>query len=790
MDKNYDYAKVEERIRKFWADSRIFDFDPGSAKKVYAIDTPPPTVSGDIHLGHVFSYSQPEFVARYKRMRGFSVFYPFGLDNNGLPTELLIEKKFGTTSEKEGREKFVELVKKEIVPYNEKYIELFKRLGISADWNLLYQTISDDVQKASQKSFLELIKIGRAYRKEAPIIYCPREKTAISQMELEDKKFEGTIYTVKFADDITIATTRPELLPACVAIFVNPDDERCKALLGKKIKIPIFDTEVDVLSDYRVSQEFGTGIVMCCTFGDQTDIEWYKAYNLQLRIIINKDGRLEHPYYGAMSISDGRAKVVDDLRRRGLILKEEKISQVANVHDRCGTKVEFIVKPQWYIKYLDLKDEFIKMGQQITWYPQYMRVRFENWINGIKWDWCISRQRYFGVLFPVWYCGVCGEPAFANENELPVNPFVQKPSANCKCGSSDFLPETDVMDTWATSSLTPLINAHWATDGKYMDKILPMDLRPQAHDIIAFWAFTTVVKSYFHTGKIPWKSIMISGHGLNADGSPMHKSTTSAGPVEYIDKYGADPIRYWASSSVLGLDTLFEEKALVTGKRLVNKMWNLARFIEQAAQVSSATGAQSQSIFDNWILSRLQTVITDATAKFEEFDYFSARRIAEEGFWEFANDYLEFVKSRVYDGDEVAKQTINTIFLSYLKLLAPFVPFITEELYQSSFAGKEGLGTAKSIHISEWPEQIAFDSSLARPGELGARILVEARKMRHDKGMPLNSDLSEMILFTKSQSLLEPAALQEVRKAAKVEKISFSDTKTDGNEVKSIGSDA
>ncbi len=786
MDKNYDHAKTEERIRRFWADNRIFDFDPDGTKRVYAIDTPPPTVSGDIHLGHVFSYSQSEFVARYKRMRGFNVFFPFGLDNNGLPTELLIERIFNTTSEKEGRERFVELVKKEIAPYNEKYIELFQRLGISADWSLLYQTMSDDVQRASQKSFLELLKIGRIYRKEAPVIYCPNEKTAISQMELEDRDFDATIYTIRFADDVAIATTRPELLPACVAIFVNPDDERYKPLVGRKIKIPVFETEVGVLSDYRVSKEFGTGIVMCCTFGDQTDIEWYKSYNLQLRIIINKDGRLDHPYYGTVAIDEGRAKIVEDLRKRGLILKEEKISQVANVHDRCGTKVEFIVKPQWYIKYLDLKEKFIEMGQQITWYPQYMRIRFENWINGLKWDWCISRQRYFGVLFPVWYCKACGEPTFAQESELPVDPFVHKPGQSCKCGSSDFTPETDTMDTWATSSLTPLINARWATDGKYMEKILPMDLRPQAHDIITFWAFTTVVKSYFHTGNIPWKSIMISGHGLNPDGSPMHKSTSASGPEQYLEKYGADPVRYWASSSVLGLDTLFEEKALVTGKRLVNKMWNLARFIEQAAQVQSVAGAPSQSIFDNWILSRLQSVVSEATAKFEEFDYFSARRISEEGFWEFANDYLEFVKSRVYDGDAAAKHTVNVVFLNYLKLLAPFMPFITEELYQSGFAGKEGLGSAKSIHISEWPGQMAFNSKLSQAGELGARMLVEARKMRHDKGMPLNSDLKEMVLFTKSRDALDQNALEEIRKAAKAEKISFSDAKANGNGVKSV----
>jgi valyl-tRNA synthetase len=750
MESKYDHKSVEAKVKEFWENEKIFKFRGTDKSKVYAIDTPPPTVSGEIHLGHVFSYSQAEFVARYKRMRGFDVFYPFGLDNNGLPTELLIEKKFNTTAEYLGREKFVSLVQNEIKEYVRAYVDIFRNLGISVDWSLLYETVSPDVQKISQKSFLELCKMERTYRKEAPVLYCPKCKTTVSQMELEDKSVKSKIVYVRFSDDIEIATTRAEFLPACVAIFVNPTDEKRKHLIGKKVKIPIFGQEVEVIGDSKVDPAFGTGVVMCCTFGDQTDMEWYKQYNLPLRMVLDASGTMTHEFYKGEKIPSAREKVIQALKDGGFVTKEEPIEHNVNVHERCKTEIELIVKKQWYIRYLDLKDKFIELGRQVKWHPDYMIVRYENWVNGLKWDWSISRQRYFGVPFPVWYCKKCGEPKFAREEDLPVNPLSMKPVGGCsKCGSNDFEPESDVLDTWATSSLTPLINARWGLDNKYIDTIFPMSLRAQAHEIISFWAFTTIVKSYLHMNTIPWSDIMISGHGLDSKSKPMHKSAGNVvAPMPFVEKYGADAVRYWTSSSVLGEDNSFQEKELITGARLINKLWNLSRFVSMTS--SEYSGAQGGNAIDYWISCKLSTAVGRATECFDQFDYFKARNIAEEFFWQFANDYAEFVKYRVYNGDTSANRTINTTLLQVTKLFAPFMPFVTEEIYQQVFLTNKNLdiieAPAKSIHVSAWPAAASFDRERFDKAERVVKLILFIRKWKHDNSMALNAELSQVVV--------------------------------------------
>ncbi len=781
MEKKYDPKTVEKRVAGLWEDEKVFKFDSNSSKPIYSIDTPPPTVSGDIHLGHVFSYTQSEFIARYKRLKGYNLFFPFGLDNNGLPTEILIEKKFNTTPEVIGGEKFVNLLRKEIPAYNQLYVEIFKSLGMSVDWSLSYETISNDVQRTAQISFLELITQGRAYRKNAPVIYCPKEKTALSQMELEDKKVNGKLYRIKFDESVVIATTRPELLPSCVALFISPEDERYKHLAGKSVKVPLFNNEIKVIEDKRVDPKFGTGIVMCCTFGDSTDVEWYKEYGLDLKVIINKEGKLEHPYYGTVSISDGRKKIVEDLEDHGLLLEEKDIQHTVNVHERCGTKVEFIVKPQWYVKYLDLKDTFIDLGRKVNWHPEYMRVRYENWVNGLKWDWGISRQRFFGVAFPVWYCAKCGKPKFAEIDNLPVDPKTMKPSSKCECGSDEFVPETDVMDTWATSSLTPLINGRWKRPDSLMEKIYPMDLRPQAHDIISFWAFTTIVKSYLHTNSIPWKDIMISGHGLNADGSPMHKSGKSLPAKEYIDKYGADVIRYWASSSALGLDSLFEDKVLVAGRRLIVKLWNISKFVELQCLDAIPTET-SKNTLDAWMLDKLNKTSEETSKKFEMFDYFGAKRIIESTFWEFVNDYTEFVKDRVYAGERNARYIMRLSLIGILKMLHPFMPFVTEYIYQDLFRNKEhlfsrGIADAPSIQLSGWPEKFeGADMNLTRIGESCVEATRLIRRQKSEDKMPLNAEIKTVSIPDRFREELNSTAVEEIKKAIKAENINFTDS--------------
>ncbi|MDE1850422.1 MAG: valine--tRNA ligase [Candidatus Micrarchaeota archaeon] len=785
MESRYEPTVVEEKIAKFWEDSGTYKFDEKSDKEVYSIDTPPPTVSGDIHLGHIFSYSQAEFIARYKRMRGFNVFYPFGLDNNGLPTELLIEKKFDTTAEKLGRDKFVELVRNEIDQYNKLYVQLWKRMGLSIDWSLLYQTISPEVQKISQRSFLELNKMERAYRKEAPALFCPKDRTTVSQMELKDKMLKSKIVYINFSDGVTVATTRPEMLPACVAIFVNPEDAKHKGLIGKEITIPIFGNRVKVIGDKRVDPEFGTGVVMCCTFGDQTDIEWYKAYNLELKVIIDENGRMNHEYYKGLKIKEAREKIIGELKEKGLVVKEEEIEHNVNVHDRCGTAIEFIVKKQWYIRYLDLKEKFLELGNQVIWHPEYMKIRYENWVKGLQWDWSISRQRFFGVHFPVWYCKKCDEPKFAQESQLPVIPFTDSPIGKCeKCGSTEFVPESDVMDTWATSSLTPLINARWGLDDKYLKRIFPMSLRAQAHDIISFWAFNTIVKSYFHMNSIPWKEIMISGHGLDPKGKPMHKSDGNViKPDEYLKKYGADSLRFWTSSSVLGDDNSFQEKEVVTGSRLINKLWNLTRFVEMNS--SSFEKQSSEFLLDSWIIHRLNETIGKATEDFDNYDYFKARNAVEKLFWEFTNDYLEFVKNRVYGKDTSIGYTLNLVLFDLIKMLAPFIPFVTEEIYQNVFiANAQKLGSEKtgSVHTNSWPKQReTVDKGRFEAADKLVKILLFVRKWKHDNKLALNSEIGEVTIAKELEGELG-GAVEEIKSGMNIKSVKFGEAQLEVEE--------
>ena len=747
MEDKYDASIEEPKILAYWEEHKIYKFDEQSSKPIFSIDTPPPTVSGDIHMGHVFSYSQAEFIARYKRMRGFNVFYPFGLDNNGLPTELLIEKKHGIAAEDLGRDKFVELVMHDVKEYNEQYINLFKRLGLSIDWSLTYETISKDVQKISQKSFIDLYKMGRIVRKNSPVLYCPKCKTVVSQMELEDKVLKSKLVYIKFGD-LTIATTRPELLPACVGLFVNPKDERYKSFVGKSIKVPLFGYEVKVYADDSINPEFGTGAEMCCTFGDQNDIALYKAYNLDLRMVIDGKGRLNVEPYKGLSIKEAREKIVEDLKKAGLVVKEEEIEHSVNVHERCGTEIEYLMKEQWYITYLDLKEKLLEQGRKVKWHPEYMRVRYENWVNGLKWDWCISRQRYFGVYFPVWYCKKCGRPKIAKEEDLPVNPFVDKPKEKCECGSDEFVPETDVMDTWATSSLTPLINARWGLDNKYA-KVYPMSMRSNAYEIISFWDFTTIVKSLLHTNNIPWQHLMISGQGLDPHGRPMHKSWGNVvDPKTYIEKYGADPVRYWASSSSLGEDNSFQEKEIVAGARLVNKLWNIGKFITLTGTDKQGFGIEKDlTPIDHYFLQELAKVIKDSISYFEDFDYFKARNEIEAYFWRFANEYLEFVKKRVYGKEVSASKTINTIFLNLLKLFAPFLPFITEAIYLRIYKDKLG---PESVHLLSWPEESeiekAVDAKAAKTGAEAYTVISYIRQWKHANKLALNAPIKQVVI--------------------------------------------
>ena len=706
----FDVKKIEEKWKNFWEKEGIYSFNPNSKSKIYSIDTPPPTVSGRMHIGHAFSYSQQDFIVRYKRMRGYNVFYPFGADNNGVATERLIEKEEHVRSRDMSREAFIKLCLNYLKKELPLFIQDWKNIGISCDWKMSYSTINEHSRKISQWSFLDLYKKGRVYRKDAPAMWCPECQTGISQVEAQDKEMESTFNDVVFkvdGKDLVIATTRPELLPACVGVFYHPSDSRYKKLKCKNARVPLFNFEIPIMEDERVDREKGTGIVMCCTFGDQTDMEWQKAYNLPIREAIGREGRMTEiaGKYRGMPIKDARKEMIEDLKKHGLLKKQEKIVHIVNVHERCGTEIEFVKSKQWFVKYLDLKKQMIEWGRKLNWYPKFMEVRYDNWIKGLQWDWLISRQRYFGIPFPVWYCKKCGEISVAEKKDLPVDPLVDKPSKKCpKCGANDFEAERDVLDTWFTSSMSPTI-AVKLLDRANQEKAFPMSLRPQAHEIISFWLFNTVVKSNLHFNKNPWKDVVISGI-VTLKGEKMSKSKGNAiQPQDVIKKYGADAMRYWAASSKLGEDFDYQEKDVVTGKKFVTKLMNATKFVFTNLKEKPQKPKKLEKI-DDLFLDELNNVIFTSTLRFEQYDYSKAKFNTDEFFWKnFCDKYLEIVKWRVYNGNHDEKSsafyTLYQSLLTILKLMAPFTPFITEEIYQTYFRKYE---KDRSIHISTWPE--------------------------------------------------------------------------------------
>jgi len=619
-------------------------------------------------------------------------------------------------------------------------VQDWKNIGISCDWNLSYSTINDHSRKISQWSFLDLYKKERVYRKDAPAMWCPECRTGVSQVEVQDKEVASTFNDIIFKvgkKDLVIATTRPELLPACVAIFYNPEDKRFKKYKGKKAKVPIFNFEVPILEDKRVDIKKGTGIVMCCTFGDQTDMEWQKAYNLEIKMAIDEKGCMTNVagVYGGLKVKEARKEIIKDLQKFGLLVAQKPITHVLNVHERCGTEIEFVKSKQWFVKYLDLKKEMLKWGKELNWFPKYMVHRYNNWVKGLQWDWLISNQRHFGVAFPVWYCKKCGEIIVAKEEQLPVDPIKDSPSAKVcpNCKSKEFVPETDVLNTWFTSSMTPQI-ATKLVDDKMQKKLFPMDLRPQAHEIISFWLFNTVVKSNLHYKKNPWKDAVISGF-VTLKGEKMSKSKGNViQPQEVMEKYGADAIRYWAASSKLGADFDYQEKDVITGKKFVTKLTNATNFVFMNLKDYKPKKPKKLLETDRLFLSKLNKLIKNCTKTFNKYEYSKSKADTDNFFWkDFADNYIELVKGRVYNGTKEEKEsafyTLYNSLLIILKLMAPITPFITEEIYQNYFRKNE---KDKSIHISKWPLEIKIKEKKFDENDW-LKILGVIRKIRQKK---------------------------------------------------------
>jgi valyl-tRNA synthetase len=785
MPEKYDPKEREPYWQKYWEENSIYSFDPESNNAIFSIDTPPPTVSGKMHMGHASMYSQMDFIARYKRMRGFNLFYPFGTDDNGLATDRLIEKLNNVRSRDMEREDYIKLCLDTLNKIRPGFVNDWKQLAISCDYNIFYSTIDDHSRKISQWSFIELHKNNRIERKFGPVMVCPKCATAIAQVELEDLERDAKLNYIKAEVDnesITFATTRPELMMACIAITVHPDDERYKHLIGKHATIPVSQVKVPILADDMTKMEFGTGAVYWCPYGDINDIEFVAKHpELEVKHIMNKYGKLNEysGKYKGLNSEKARQAVLKDWEDAGALVKQETIKQVVNTHERCNSVIEFVALSQWYIKVLDMKEDLVRYGKQMTWHPKFMVTRYDNWAKGLKWDWCISRQRYFGIPIPVWYCKKCGEAKIAEESQLPVDPLSDKPIGLCTCGGSAFEPEKDTFDTWATSSLTPKLAIDLFKDRPIHEKLFPMNLRPQAHDIITFWLFNTVIKSQLHTNKNPWHEIMVSGFVLDPHGRKMSKSKgNTVEPQTMMDKYSADALRFWSASTSLGEDIPFQEKELVAGKKFTNKLWNASKFcFLHLADYKNETPKQLEA-FDCWLLNKLNKIIQIATDNFDKYEYSKTKLEVDKFFWHvFCDYYLEIIKDRLYNPDRAeakisAQYTLHHSLLAILKLMAPITPHITDEVYHQYYAEKDN---QKSVHITSWPEphQELIDPDTERIGDIGIEIITVIRKYKSTNNLSLKEDINELILASDMKNFEQTirrieADLMAVTRAKKV----------------------
>jgi valyl-tRNA synthetase len=791
----YDPAAIEPKWQERWVEEETYayegepDQDPDT---VFSIDTPPPTVSGSLHMGHLYAHTLQDFAARYHRMAREHTFFPFGYDDNGIASERLTEQELGIRHQDYTRREFQEKCREVCQVYESEFTDQMQSLAMSIDWTNTYKTIEPRVQRISQLSFIDLYEQGREYRRRAPTIWCPDCETAISQVEQEDldkqTKFNDIHFDLVETGDgpaeedatFTISTTRPELLPACVSVFVHPDDEDNAHLVGGTAKVPIFGQEVPIIEDDRVDLETGSGIVMCCTFGDQTDIEWYQAHDLPLRIAIDESGTMTDLAgdYEGMTTEEARAAIIDGLDDAGALVESRDHDHTVQVHERCDTEVEYLVTEQWYVEMLDRTDEYLDAGEQMEWYPEKMFTRYQHWIEGLEWDWCISRQRDSGIPIPVWYCDDCGETIMARKEDLPVDPLADDPPVDAcpECGGSDFRPEEDVFDTWATSSLTPLINAGWDWDEEAEEftmerpELYQFDLRPQGHDIISFWLFHTVVKCYEHTGEVPFESVMINGHVLDENREKMSSSRGNVVlPEEVMAEYPVDAIRFWSASASVGDDFPYKEGDLEAGERLLQKLWNASRLIDQltgsvvpeaqrgeggeaagAPEAIEEPDADDLAAVDRWMLAELDDAVASLTEQFEEHEYSKARNELRSFFWNsFCDDYLEIAKQRLDDADDGAdarstEYALLTAHRTFLKLFAPFLPHVTEELWQRLYA--DSGDDLDSIHTVDWPETRGYEADLDA-GETAMEVIAALRRYKTANGLPLNAPLDRVQVY-------------------------------------------
>ena len=748
MEKEYRAREVEDKWLRLWKDDMYY-FDWNSKKPHFIIDTPPPYPTGSFHIGNALNWCYIDFIARYKRMKGYEVMFPQGWDCHGLPTEVKVEELHGIRKNDVPREKFRELC----VEFTEKNIkkmkETMKKLGLSIDWSKEYITMYPEYYKKTQVSFVRLYEKGLIYKGYHPVIICPRCETTIALAEIEYKEGRTKLNYIKFDENVIIATTRPELIPACVAVAVHPEDERYKDLVGETVVVPISGQEVKIIADEEVDPNYGTGMVMICTFGDKQDVRWWKKHGLELRQVLTRDGKLNEKAgkYAGLTVSEAREKIIEDFRKEGRLIKVEEVNHKVGVCWRCKTPVEIIPEEQWFVK-VD-KERVLEAARKIKWIPEHMYLRLEDWVESMEWDWVISRQRVFATPIPVWYCENCGETIVAKEEWLPVDPTRDQPKEPCpKCGSTKFRGEDDVLDTWMDSSITPLAIVGWPEELKEY----PTHLRPQGHDIIRTWAFYTILRSIYLVDQIPWYEIVINGMVLGEDGRKMSKSLGNyVEAEEVIELYGADCLRQWAAiGGVVGSDVAFSWKEIKSASRFQQKFWSLTRFAAMHLENYELKEEHERYLrdADRWILSKLNKLIKEVDRAMENYNFSEALKLIRGFTWyDFADNYVELVKNRLYSGEEneklAAKYTLYKTMSALIRLLAPFTPFLSEECWNALF--KTG-----SVHKQSYPEveEKFIDEEAERRGEKIRRIVEEIRRYKHDRKMALNAPMKRILIYS------------------------------------------
>lgn len=775
MEDKYNFQETEQALKEQWLTKKVYNFDAHKQPR-FSIDTPPPTVSGALHIGHIFSYTQADILARFARMNGAQVFYPFGFDDNGLATERFVEKKRKISPFILGRAVFTQACLEETHEAEKQFKALWQSVGLSVDWNLWYSTISPLVRKLSQESFIRLHNNGHIYRKQAPALYCTTCRTTVAQAELEDKaidtNFCDLVFTAQNGQALTISTTRPELLPACVALFYHPADERYTILKNQKAIVPLYNYEVPILADELVDPTKGTGLVMCCTFGDKNDIFWFQKHKLPYRQAIQRDGKWssETGFLAGMNAQQARAEIIQKLTAAGKLINQKPINHSVNVHERCKKEIEYLIVSQWFIKILDHKKEFLDLADQISWYPAYMKSRYINWVENLGWDWCISRQRFFGIPFPVWHCSACGEVVLADIKQLPVDPQETPCPNKCpKCNATEFTPDTDVMDTWNTSSITPyicyaLINENttqspFETTGSF----LPMAMRPQAHDIIRTWAFYTIVKTWFHSKTIPWKTILISGHVLSSAAEKISKSQGNApiDPAKLIGQWSADAVRFWAACATLGTDTAFSENQLKIGQKTVTKLWNAFKFLHMhTTDIKPEENFKPTNTINQWLLHKTTGTFVAYNQHLEQKEFSLALGKVDKLFWEyFCDNYLELIKPYLfkpeeYPQQEVAeiRQTLYQVGLQLLQLYAPFMPFITEKLYLEIYQSTVQVDSLHQTQFTKLQQDHVYPTAVTVIEKL-LELITSMRKLKTAHQLSLGTALNELVIYTNNPEL-------------------------------------